>query len=518
MADKPNVLMIVVDCLRSDRVFGEHRTCRTPQLDALMARSTRVPNMFVENSITAPAFTTIFTGCYSLAHGVTGLLGVKMNDEMFTLADAFMANGYYTIAEATGPLLPMLGIDQGFDEFNYREQQEYFFKPWGGKLVNRLAGGGLPEPWFMMVHLWELHEPRQVPAEFDTEEFGASRYDRALSCLDEYIGRLVAAAGEDTVIVFTGDHGERVDEKSAADTLLPYFLDKLGLSELSGEDDTRVGEDIDLLGKRGAELQTVMQSLMARTAMAESRLPIGTRFKLIGNLLKIGMTRTLMQKRKPGWAGFVEFLSMKWKDFLVGWAVFRGDSHAAQRYMMRDTMRHIINQHGYHIYDYLSRVPFAIRYPEALPADKTAVSEVRNIDIFPTLCDALNLDVPSVPWHGASFVEAMRNGVVESRPLYMETRGGTQAVYAFYIRGVRSAGYKVAYAPNEESAPVELYRLTEDGNEVRNLAEKDPDVVARLREEAETMSQTFAAGGEGKQLSAEEQEKMIAKLKSLGYM
>ena len=111
---------------------------------------------------------------------------------------------------------------------------------------------------------------------------------------------------------------------------------------------------------------------------------------------------------------------------------------------MRNTLREFYLQHGYHIYDYLSRVPFIVTGMPGWSQTKNVNSEVRNIDILPTLCEALKLKTPEVNWHGASFHSLITNGKSESRPLYMETRGGAQAVHAFYVRGVRSAGYKLA--------------------------------------------------------------------------
>jgi arylsulfatase A-like enzyme len=514
---RPNVLMVAIDCLRSDRIFGPERTCKTPNIDRLMKRSVRVPNMFVENSITAPAFTTIFTGCYSLGHGVTGLLGVRLNENMVTMADALVGAGYRTYAEVTGPLLPMLGIDQGFDEYNYRPQQQYSFSEWGDALIQRIKTGGLQEPWFNMVHFWELHEPRQVLPEFDTPEFGASDYDRALSSLDPYLGRLFEAVGEDTVIILTGDHGERIDEEAAADSMLHYFMKKLGVERLGHEQDAQ-GDTIDLLATTGEDLHEVSQSLRTISTDGAGRIPLLGRLGMIGRLLRVGAARLKTQKREPGFGGFVKFLKMKWEDFRIGWSVAMGDSRDAQLRILRTTLGQFYLQHGYHIYDYLAQVPFAIAGLASLPADKTVDSHVRNIDILPTLCDLLKLDPPPIDWHGATFAPLLTNGAYEERPIYMETRGGAQAVHAFYIRGVRSGGQKLAYAPYDTEAPVELYDLAADAAEEINVVAEHADAAARLRQEAEAMAAAFSASQAGQGMSAEEQQKMIAKLKSLGYM
>jgi arylsulfatase A-like enzyme len=516
---RPNVLMVAVDCLRSDRVFGQNRSCKTPNLDALAKRSLRLPNMFVETSTTAPAFASIFTGLYSMSHGITALLGVKLRQNLFTLADALTANGYYTHAEATGPLMETLGVNQGFDEYNFRDQRDYCYTEWGEKLIEKYKSGSLPEPWFSMIHFWEVHEPRQVPKEFDDEKFGATQYDRSVSALDSYLGKLFEAVGKDTVIIFTGDHGERISEPSTEEALLNHFMTKLDVKPHQAGMDERMGEDIELLNKRGKELHEVSANLATDSGAARSSLGIGERIKLLFKLIKVALTRARIQKTAPGQGseGFFQLLKSKWEDMKIGFAVIRGDTKDAQMHLLRTTLSHFHLQHGYHVYDYLARVPFMIGGSIA-PEDKTVESPVRNIDIFPSLCDALSLEVHDLGCHGASFWPMVQNGGDGGRAMYMEARGGAQAIHAFYIRGVRSGGYKVAYAPFDTEAPTELYDLGADPGEQKNVYEENKDLADKLRGEAEALAATFESDGSGDGISAEEQAATIEKLKSLGYM
>ena len=68
----------------------------------------------------------------------------------------------------------------------------------------------MPEPWFLFLHLWELHSPRKVLPPFRQRRFGRNRYDRALASLDATLAPLLAALPPDTVILVHGDHGERL--------------------------------------------------------------------------------------------------------------------------------------------------------------------------------------------------------------------------------------------------------------------------------------------------------------------
>jgi arylsulfatase A-like enzyme len=517
-AELPNVLLLVVDCLRADRVFGPNRTCRTPNIDRLAARGVGLPNVFVENSITSISFAALLSGCYSRANGVTSQLGTRLRPEMVTLPDVLRANGYHTYAEVTGPLLPILGVDQGFDEYRFREQQKYYFTDWGDDLITRLRGGRLQGPWFLLVHFWELHEPRQAPPEVDLPEFGATHYDRALSGLDRYLGRLLETVDDRTLVVFTSDHGERVGDPIAPGTLLPFFQRRLKIYIPPREEDTRVAEDIQILETRTKEVHDLSTSLARFSAENKGRIDWLGRLRLLKDLIVIGLTRLRVSKPRGGFAGFVEWVKLKLDDLRLVWAILRGHSRDAQMHLLRTTLSQVQLQHGYHIYDYLQKVPAIFASPRLFPEPRELASEVRHVDLAPTLAELLGLSLPDVPWHGKSYAGILRDGAVEHRPTYLESTGGAQAEHAFYLRGVRSGGHKLAYAPNVPEAPVELYDLTADPAETVNLATAQPAPVARLRQEAEALFAGFQAFHSGTEISAAEQAQMIEKLKSLGYM
>jgi len=71
--DAPNVLLLVVDTLRSDRLgsYGASPT-RTPNTDALAATGTVFRRTWAQAPWTLPSVTTILTGRYPRAHGVVG--------------------------------------------------------------------------------------------------------------------------------------------------------------------------------------------------------------------------------------------------------------------------------------------------------------------------------------------------------------------------------------------------------------------------------------------------------------
>lgn len=518
MREKPNVLVIVVDCLRSDRVFSANRTCRTPNIDRLVEQGTSLPNVFVENSITAPSFATLFTGRYAGNHGVVGMVGVKLDPQAATLAELFSANGYNTYAEMTGPLTPILGLDRGFSEYRFRKQQDCFFTEWGRDLLSRLRAGAFRSPYFLVVHFWEVHVPRQVRPEFDAPAFGATAYDRSVSCLDAFIGDLIEAAGGETAVILTGDHGECVHERPGKDTLLPYFLEKLNLPPLAAAEVASIDSTVDLMaGKPG--LHAFAEELSRIAGEEGGRIDWKQRLFMMASLVGIGLTRYRIQLGRGlrGGSGGLANLKQKMNDVMLFLSVAMGKSEAAQMQLVKNSLNEHLLQHGYHIYDYLQRVPAVFVQEGLFPRGRRLETEVRHIDFLPSLIQAFRLETSCSGWDGSSYYELMTNGGGEDRSTYLEARGGAQAEKIFLIRGVRRGGRKIAFAPFEPKGPVEYYNLIDDPMEERPLPDTDCDEVAELREEAEAVRGSFGQGA-GATLSAKENAEMVKKLQSLGYM
>ncbi len=222
----PNVVFLLVDCMRADALGG--RGVPTPHLDALVARGTRFTQAIACASSTTPCVATMLTGTYSPRHGVRAIGGQRLQPDLATLPGLLAQAGYHTVAEVTGPLVPEAGLDRGFAEYHCRRASEYLSDDWGERLIARLAGGGLRRPWFLFLHLWELHSPRKVLPPFRTRRHGRNRYDRALASLDTTLEPLLRALPADTVIVLHGDHGERLIESSLEYRWYRLWRDLLG--------------------------------------------------------------------------------------------------------------------------------------------------------------------------------------------------------------------------------------------------------------------------------------------------
>ena len=121
-ARAPDVVLVVIDTLRADRVGCYGRTtAATPVLDGLATRGVRFSNAVAHVPLTLPSHATIFTGTTPLVHGVRDNAGFVLGPGRATLAEVFAKAGYRTAAFVSGyPLDHRFGLSRGFEVYDDR--------------------------------------------------------------------------------------------------------------------------------------------------------------------------------------------------------------------------------------------------------------------------------------------------------------------------------------------------------------------------------------------------------------
>ena len=122
MTDRPDVLFVVLDSLRTDRVstYGADRET-TPALDRFAERATRYDSAYVPAPWTLPSHCSLFTGRAPTEHGVTNGFSDRrpaLPDDERTVAETLSGRGYRTAGFSNNPWVGQLsGLDRGFDHF-----------------------------------------------------------------------------------------------------------------------------------------------------------------------------------------------------------------------------------------------------------------------------------------------------------------------------------------------------------------------------------------------------------------
>ncbi len=119
---QPDILLIILDTQRRDRlsIYGHTRET-SPGFDRFADRATRFERAVAPSQWTIPAHSSLFTGLYPSAHGVTEANG-QLSPTHPTLAEILQVGGYHTVAFCNNPLVGVLdnGLQRGFAEFyNY---------------------------------------------------------------------------------------------------------------------------------------------------------------------------------------------------------------------------------------------------------------------------------------------------------------------------------------------------------------------------------------------------------------
>jgi arylsulfatase A-like enzyme len=208
--ERPNVFLLVVDSLRADAVFGDH--VATPHMDSIAANGVSFTQCVCTSTTTTPSFSSILTGCYPPKHGVRGLQGYRLSPSLTTMAETFAGAGYETHAEVTGPLVPETGVLRGFEQAHHRRAYKVPFFGWRDTVLERMSS--YARPWFMLLHIWEVHRPYRSPPDFAKRKDRAG-YEAAITATDAWLRPVLDAAGQDAVVIVTGDHGEDYPETRA---------------------------------------------------------------------------------------------------------------------------------------------------------------------------------------------------------------------------------------------------------------------------------------------------------------
>ncbi|EGG41188.1 sulfatase [Candidatus Nitrosarchaeum limnium SFB1] len=206
-----NILFIIIDSLRADKFYGENKSTITPNIDKMIKNGTYFSETISSADVTGICLGNVFTGMFSQKTGITQR---KFNSNIKTLFDILKENNYH-IYGIVPDLTWFNQLTEKFDE-TYRYYaanriQDGLADKIGKQILDRLNSTTTIEPWIYYIHLEDLHEKIIVPAKYDKEEYGITKYERMISYIDEWIGKIYSQCDlEKTLIVITSDHGDYI--------------------------------------------------------------------------------------------------------------------------------------------------------------------------------------------------------------------------------------------------------------------------------------------------------------------
>jgi len=220
-----NVLLIIIDTLRADRVGYAGYEIETPNMDFLAEGGTRFTNTSCQYPMTLPSHASIMTSTFPQYHGLKNNGYYFLDESYTTLAEVMKANGFTTSAFIGAMVLESkFGLAQGFDTYADTFKTPEFLKALEAQnLAEDVYDSArawfeynYQKKFFMWVHFYDPHAPYTPPPPFD-QKYSAAPYDGEVAYTDVYVGKLISMLKEKgllekTLVVLTSDHGEGLDE------------------------------------------------------------------------------------------------------------------------------------------------------------------------------------------------------------------------------------------------------------------------------------------------------------------
>lgn len=485
VGDNPNIIIIVLDTVRQDRLStygGEHET--SPNITEL-ANQSWVFDAYATASWTLPSHASIVTGLYPTENGTGPQMNYEIDPRNETIAEILKENGYSTAAFISNYCMlgNSSGFSQGFD-FYYANSRErglafslfasYLFTKFlpdslafellpfkRAENINKMAIRWVKEksgkPFFLFLNYMDAHFPYVPPHPYN--RFWFSKPAPAGSVPDDKM--------------WTGiDHDLGSYEGKMADVMREYLSGRYDVRAMPREISIML-ERAYLLGQYDGEI-----------AYLDAQL---------GSLFQ--------QLKKSG----------VYDDSLIILTSDHGEFF----------FEHGMRLHLHTLYQEVVRVPLIVKPPASRGERPARIPEpVSLVDLFHSV-----LEYVGIP-HKAR--EGSRNLFErKSSPIFSEAhlREGysRDLVHRFgeHIYSLTENDYKLIYSSKQT---YELYDLSKDPMEKRNLisddlAEDVRDVFARMKPELDSRIERVNAGMlVTEELSPEKLDELRPQLKALGYM
>jgi arylsulfatase A-like enzyme len=246
---RPNVVLIVIDALRADKL-GSYgcRHATSPSLDSLAATGVQFDRVLAQCSWTRPSMGSLLTSRYPRSLGLYREEDDILDDRFEQLAEILRAQGYTTIGMTANPVInSSYNFHQGFDEYIDSDVVfEWMEVPDGGTVhgekclpsaanlfdeaLRRIdARGQDAGPFYLQINIMEVHEwaanrpntnllrPEYGELFPDVPDSPFVKYLRmvrqATDQLGAFVGCLTTLPGwEDTLFVILSDHGEGLND------------------------------------------------------------------------------------------------------------------------------------------------------------------------------------------------------------------------------------------------------------------------------------------------------------------
>lgn len=435
-----NVVMIDVDILRADALpcYGYKRNT-TPRVCAFAQKSQLFSDNYSQGPWTLPSMFSTITSLYPAVHGVQKAYRDSLRANVPTLAQEFKKGGYKT--QYLGSINPSIINDASGGTKGYDVVKEFGIKEWPKELRGLSRPG---EPFFTHLYTPRLHipyllknqsqliEPSLGPPGFPVtqNDFSVLVGDYLYKNYSNFFTPLSMSERQD---LFTNLSPQKIPQ------LLAYhqFLSNLA--------------DPKKIKNRGvADLETYIFAINKGGEAAE----------LYVRLLYDSVLALLDQELE-------ETLSLLTSSELSQNTIVVLYSDHGEEFGERGRYGHP----GVSLYNEVIKTPLIIYVPGLPGQNIQALSQ--NIDIFPTLLSLVGIRAPGA-LQGSSLLPVIREPQKQSGSVAISQSDSNK--FSIY-----DGSWKLIVSNyNTATASTELFEITKDPDEKRDVSSLQPDVVKNL--------------------------------------
>ncbi|MDB4412717.1 sulfatase [bacterium] len=460
-AERPNVLLILVDDLKPALGCYGDSIAQTPHIDALASRGMRFDLAYCNQAVCAPSRFTLMLGSHSTSTGLYGLgsnLRARYPDAV-TMPQHFAKHGYHT--ESLGKVFHIghgnEGDPQSFSVPHFKEKVIEYLDPASkpdGKLTREEAmftNTPAPKEGMNSLPRGAAFESPDVPDEAYADGRVAAetikRLQAARQRRNEHGTPFFITAG------FARPHLPFSAPKKYWDLYKPAQF-------LLPEDRDHPRNSPNVAHKRGGEIRNYFP------------VPDKTDKREIGD--------TVARQLIHGY-----YASTSYVDAQIGKVIAELDCLK----LSENTIIVLWGDHGFHLgdhgiwtkhtnYEQANRIPILIHAPGVTKSLSSTQQPAESVDIFPTLAELAGLPSPKGPQpiDGLSLVPVLKDPKIRIRDhafhAYPKRKLG---------RAIRTERYRLVEWKAKGAAEYELYDYQTDPHETENLSEKLPLVLEKLQ-------------------------------------
>jgi len=460
---KPNILFLIFDSFRADKISGPDKNSLTPNFDYIKKNGVFFDHAVSSGDASLLSYAGLFSGKHPFK---TGMRSSKLTGLVDTTSYLeFLKNHGYKLYGCMPKSSSFLEI---IPEFVNNEEA---FLDYGmsvftdaGRITSNKLNSKMKEPWLFIMHSGDLHFPIKNPKGFEDEKFGSNNYEKQISALDSWLGQILEKIDlEKTLVVIIGDHGSYIQALNK-ESLNVDFQDK-------------------------GELQ--MKVLKISNKFPKFLEPL----KLNLFLARENINRKRKEKKIKG-------LDLKPHEI-------RGLLH------QRSNLERFL-------FDEKVRVPLFMIGPKA-DQGMTISQQVRLIDVFPTICEIIGIPDKDEKIDGVSLYPLLENKKIGTSIAYMESSPAI-LIQPIIVIGVRTDKYKYFRNRYDSSKNVHLYDLENDPYEDDNIADKDKNNAKAMEDILKKIINGFSLEkgcnleDSDEELGTEESNMVEKQLKKMGYI